>query len=221
LPLPGPWPMIGLAWHPNDIMGNEMYSKVDQLEGIYADFEAGAARFKSGAACAKGCAYCCTDAGRIHITTLEGLAIRQALERAAKPQRAAAEKALAKDMRQKRKGLVSPCPFLLKNKACMIYRRRPFACRRIYSLEACSSRQPPILNRRVMELGADAIRNLQILDGTGYSGHISFILHMLEVPGFRDTYLAGDFKPEEIADFGKTHQIIINRMVSAEGRPRA
>lgn len=95
--------MIRLASHLYDSMGKEMYSKVDQLEGIYASFETGAARFKSAAACAKGCAFCCA----------------------------------------------------------------------------------------------------------------------LEVPGFRDTYLAGDFKPEEIADFGKTHQIIINRMVSAEGRPRA
>jgi hypothetical protein len=102
--------MTRLARHPNDSMGKEMYSKVDQLEGIYASIETGAARFKSAAACAKGCAFCCTDAGRI--------------------------------------------------------------------------------------------------------------LHMLEVPGFRDTYMAGDFKPEEIADFGKTHQLIINRMVCAEGRSR-
>ena len=71
-----------------------------------------------------------------------------------------------------------------------------------------------------MELGADTIRSLQMLDDIGYSGHISFILHMLETPAFRDTYLAGEFKPEEITDFGKSHQILINRLVSAGGRPQ-
>jgi Fe-S-cluster containining protein len=190
-----------------------MYSKLDELHRIYETFEADAGGFKTAAACARGCAFCCTDAGRIHITTLEGLAIRQAMERLAKPQSAAVAKAMAKDMRRREKGLASPCPFLMKNKACAIYSQRPFACRRIYSIETCSQTRPPILNRQVMELGAEAIRAMQMLDRTGYSGHISFILHMLDVPAFRNTYLAGEFKPEEIADFGKTHQILINRLV--------
>jgi uncharacterized protein len=60
----------------------------------------------------------------------------------------------------------------------------PLACRRVYSLETCNCRRPPILNRRVIKLGADTIRSLQKLDDTGYSGHISFILHMLAAPGF-------------------------------------
>ena len=193
-----------------------MYDKVAQLEEIYASFEAAAADFKSAAACAKGCSFCCTDAGSIHITTLEGLAILKALDRLAKAQKVAAGKSLIKDMQRRQKGLPSPCPFLMKNKACMIYRRRPFACRRIYSLETCSSLRPPIINRRVMELGADTIRALQRLDGTGYSGHLSFILHMLQNPGFRKTYLAGEFEPGQIADFGKAHRIIINHMVSGD-----
>ena len=186
------------------------------MEGIYASFEAGAADFKSAAACAKGCSFCCTDAGSIHITTLEGLAIQKALDRLTKAQKTAAEKSLIKDMQRREKGLPSACPFLMKNKACMIYRQRPFACRRIYSLETCSSLRPPILNRRVMELGADTIRALQRLDETGYSGHLSFILHMLQSPGFRETYLAGEFEPLEIADFGRAHRIVINRMVSGD-----
>ena len=192
-----------------------MHTKISQLESIYASFETRAAGFKSAAACARGCAFCCTDAGSIHITTLEGLAIGEAVDRLARPQKATAEKALVKDMQRREKGLTSPCPFLMKNKACMIYRRRPFACRRIYSLETCSSRRPPILSRQVMDLGDQAIRSLQQLDQTGYSGHISFILHMLKAPRFRTTYLAGEFKPEEIADFGRSHRIIINRVVSA------
>jgi len=36
---------------------------------------------------------------------------------------------------------------------------------------------------------------------------------MLDTPRFLATYRAGDFKPEEIMAFGKTHRIVINRMV--------
>ena len=104
----------------------------------------------------------------------------------------------------------------MKNRACMIYSARPFACRRIYSLKTCSKAQSPVLSRSVMEMGDTAIRALQQLDDTGYSGHISYILCMLASDRFLETYLSGDFKPEEVSDFGKTHQILINRMVSAK-----
>ena len=191
-----------------------MYSKIAQLRTIYATFETQAAAFKVNAACRKGCAFCCTDAGGIHITTLEGLAIGEAIGRLARPQQMTVGKSMAKDRQRREKGLSSPCPFLMKNKACMIYAGRPLACRRIYSVQTCSPTQPPTLSRRVMALGDHAINCLQQLDPAGYSGHMTFILHMLEAPRFRATYLAGDFKPEEIMDFGKSHQIIINRMVS-------
>ena len=36
---------------------------------------------------------------------------------------------------------------------------------------------------------------------------------MLEAPKFRNTYLSGDFKPEEIMVFGKQHGIVINKML--------
>ncbi len=189
-----------------------MQAKISSLQPIYDTFEHEAAPYKTQAACCKGCAYCCTEAGAIHITTVEGLAIQTAMTGLAKPQRAAAKKALAKEMSRREKGLSSPCAFLMKNKACMIYEARPFACRRIYSLETCSKEQPPILSRHVMEMGESAIKSLQRLDDTGYSGHLSYILHMLDAPRFLETYLAGAFKPEEVTDFGKSHQILINRM---------
>lgn len=191
-----------------------MQDKISQLQPVYEKFEKEAAPYKVQAACCKGCAYCCTDAGAIHITTLEGLAIQNAMADLAKSQRTKVKKALAKDMKRREKGLSSPCAFLMKNSACMIYEARPFACRRIYSLETCSREQPPILSRHVMAMGESAIKALQQLDDTGYSGHLSYILHMLDAPRFLETYLAGAFKPEEVADFGKSHQIIINRMIS-------
>jgi hypothetical protein len=36
---------------------------------------------------------------------------------------------------------------------------------------------------------------------------------MLSVPAFLKTYTAGEFKPEEIMEFGKAHRIVINRMM--------
>ena len=53
-----------------------MEDKKNRLKAIYDDFETAAAPYKTEAACGKGCAFCCSDAGSIHITTLEGLVIR-------------------------------------------------------------------------------------------------------------------------------------------------
>ena len=98
----------------------------------------------------------------------------------------------------------------MKTKACLIYPIRPLACRRIYSLHRCSQEQPPVLNRQVMRIAADTIADLQRLDANGYSGHLSFILHMLAAPRFMAVYTSGGFKPEEIMAFGKSHRIVVN-----------
>ncbi len=190
-----------------------MEAKLDRLRDIYDAFEREAASYKTDDACGKGCAFCCTDAGSIDITTLEGLAIRKEILRLPRPLQSKAKKALALDMRKREKGQPTPCPFLMKNQACMIYDRRPFACRRIYSLHVCSVERPPLLHRSVMKLADKTIRRLQILDDTGYTGHISFIMFMLANPKFLETYLAGEHRPEEILQFGKTHRIVINRSV--------
>lgn len=95
----------------------------------------------------------------------------------------------------------------------MIYENRPFSCRRIYSAHVCSQNAPPAVNRQVMERADQAISALQKLDSTGYSGHLSYILYMLSVPAFLNTYTTGEFKPEEIMEFGKVHKIVINRMM--------
>ena len=193
-------------------------ARTEQLDPIYQRFASEAHPYQSEAVCARGCAYCCRDAGRIHITTLEGIALKSAIGNLPAPQAAKVRKALAKDMKRHENSQPSACPFLMKNNACMIYQARPFVCRRIYSLKRCSASQPAVLNRAVMELGEKTILELQHLDDTGYSGHLSYILHMLTAPKFLSTYLAGDFKPEEILDFGKSHQILINRVVSAQSR---
>jgi len=58
-----------------------MEDKLEQIVEIYDAFETDAANYKTDAACRKGCAYCCTDAGSIDITTLEGLAIHSEIMR--------------------------------------------------------------------------------------------------------------------------------------------
>jgi len=189
-----------------------MKQSKDTLLSIYNDFEERVAAYKTDAACKKGCAYCCTDAGSIDITTMEGLIIRDTVARMPRPRRKALNKSLAKDMKKRESGQPSSCPFLMKNMACMIYAIRPFICRRVYSTRICSQEMPPMLNRKVMDIADRTIKELQDLDRTGYSGHLSYILYMLDQPKFLNTYLAGDIKPEEIVEFGKRHGILINRM---------
>lgn len=193
-----------------------MDAKRKRLETIYTDFEAAAAPYKADAACGKGCCFCCTDAGSIDITTLEGLVIRDGIARLPRARQVAVRKALAADMKRRERQLPSACPLLMKNGACLLYAARPFACRRIYSLKTCNRDQHPIVNRQVMNLGDRAIQDLQRLDDTGYSGHLSFILHMLETPAFVNPYLNGAFAPETVMVFGKRHGIVINRMVAGK-----
>ena len=190
-----------------------MQEKKKQLIAIYDAFETAAADYKKDAACHQGCAFCCRDAGSIDITTLEGVVIRDQLNALPRPRQVALKKSLAVDMRRREQQRASACPFLMKNRSCLIYAVRPFTCRRIYSLKVCGKAQHPILNRQVMALGEQAIRALQQLDDNGYSGHLSYILHMLDTPAFLEAYLAGEYRPETVKAFGRTHGIIINQVV--------
>lgn len=191
-----------------------MQTRIDALEKIYQSFEQETATFRQAAACAEGCAYCCTDAGRIDCTTLEALRIHDHMAKMARPRRRDLQKRLKRDMHRREAGKPSPCPFLAKTGACTTYPLRPFACRRIYSLHRCSPEKPPMLSRQVMTLAEKAIAALQRLDANGYSGHLSFMLHLLDQPGFQATYRAGAFNPETIMAFGKSHGIVINKLVA-------
>jgi hypothetical protein len=187
--------------------------KIPELAKIYSSFAQETNAYRDQEACQKGCGFCCTDAGSIDMTTLEGLQIQRTIKTLPRARQLLLAKALAKNIRKREQQETHPCPFLLKNRACMIYPVRPFACRRIYSNHVCTRENPPQISRHVMAMAASSIRALQQLDDTGYSGHISFVLHMLATPAFLETYLAGEFKPEEIMRFGKSHKIIINKMM--------
>lgn len=193
-----------------------METKIKMLTQIYDRFIQNTGPFWAHAVCERGCAFCCTDAGSIDVTTLEALRIRTHLKNLPRPRQVALTKALAKDAKRREKNQASACPFLSKSRACSIYDIRPFSCRRIYSLKKCGPEQPPQLHRQVMQIAQNTLTELQQIDITGYSGHISFIMHMLEAPKFLSTYLAGGYKPEEVMVYGKTHKIVINRMMVSD-----
>ena len=191
-----------------------MKEKINKLVEIYAAFDQETRQYRSQEACGKGCSLCCSHAGSIDITTLEGLAIQTALEALPVPVQKTLKCNLRQETRHREKLETVPCPFLLKTGVCTIYDARPFSCRRITSLHACSTDRPPELHRQVMALADKRIHELQRMDDTGYSGHISFVLGLLDTQSFRRVYLGGDFRPRDIMDYGKTHRIFINRMVS-------
>ena len=190
-----------------------MKKKRRALHNIYKSFEAKTSDYKKNVACEKGCGFCCKDAGSIDITTLEGLAIRKVMKEFPRSRQKTLTKLFQQEIKKRGNKIIVPCPFLMKNNACMIYEVRPFSCRRVYSTHICTRKHPPVVNRRVMRLAEQSINELQQLDINGYSGHLSFILYMLSNPTFLSTYEDGDFKPEEIMEFGKAHRIVINKMM--------
>jgi hypothetical protein len=105
------------------------------------------------------------------------------------------------------------CPFLLSDQTCEIYAFRPFSCRQLYSLKKCGV-QGPTVHRQAMVLAQQFVKEIQQLDHTGYSGHISYILQLLEMKDFKKVYYSGDFNPQAIRSYGKKHCLVINRMVS-------
>lgn len=65
-----------------------------------------------------------------------------------------------------------------------------------------------------MAQATNAITALPRLDANGYSGHLSFLLHLRDTPRFLASYRSGDFRPHGIIDFGKPHGISINKMIT-------
>lgn len=182
------------------------------LTEIYSDFENSVSEFKKTAACKIGCADCCIYVGNVDITTMEGIVIQNRLETFEKKLRANIRKKLDKNKAERERGILARCAFLKEDNTCRIYDIRPFSCRRIYSIKQCNQTQP-VVHRQAIELADYAISKMQQLDDTGYSGHMSFILYLLDKSGFRKAYLGGKFNPGKIMNFGKGHGIIINRFV--------
>ena len=186
--------------------------KIKSSFNIYKEHESALKPLKEDAICEKGCAYCCTHYGSLDITTLEGFIIYEHISRYKKSTRRRIDRAITQNRRRRENGKPARCPFLNKNNTCNIYDIRPFSCRQLYSLKDCRE-NGPTLHRKAVAITKQTINRLQRLDDSGYSGHISYILHMLTKRDFRETYRNGGFDPAQIKSFGKSHGIIINRMM--------
>jgi Fe-S-cluster containining protein len=184
--------------------------KEKRLKEIYNRFEGDVSAFKKDAICKIGCAYCCTDVGNVDTTTLEGIVIRQRVKRLPQPVKRDVKKRIDENRRAKEKARIARCPFLAEDDTCMIYDIRPFSCRQLYSIRECRGRGPTV-HRQAAALAKQAVKEIQQIDNTGYSGHLAFILHLLDRPGFTKFYLARGFDPAKIAKFGKAHHLVINR----------
>ena len=184
--------------------------KQEALQRIYERFEQDASEYKKDAVCKIGCTFCCTDVGNVDTITLEGVIIRERIRKLPERLKRAVTKKVTQNRLQKQNKNIVPCPFLKEDDTCLIYDVRPFSCRQLYSVRKCEG-QGPTVHRQARELAKQAVRKMQQLDDMGYSGHLSFILHLLDSPGFLKLYLSGGFDPGKIATFGKAHGLIINR----------
>jgi Fe-S-cluster containining protein len=193
----------------------DLARKFDQLATIYENYAEQMQVFQRAAVCKKGCDYCCTHYGNLDITTLEGLSILKHVERMPRPLQIRIQNAADRNKKQKEKRKPAKCPFLSPEKSCEIYRSRPLSCRQLYSIAVCDKSGPgPILHRQAVAVTRQYVHLLQELDQTGYSGHLTYILFLLGKPALRSTYLAGGYDPHQIAGFGKSHGIMINRVVT-------
>jgi hypothetical protein len=184
--------------------------KKKNLQDLYEQYERKVSDFKKMAACEIGCADCCIDVGNIDITTLEGIVIHEQMTSFGELLYAQIKNRLAKNKSEREEKKLSRCAFLDANKRCIIYDIRPFSCRQLYSVKRCNG-APPTIHRQAVELAKQIREKIQQLDAKGYSGHISYILYLLDDKRFRKRYLSGKSEPKKIEAFGRSHGILINR----------
>ena len=187
--------------------------KRDRLLSIYDEFERQAAPWKQEALCGPGCSFCCTHFGNVDVTTLEAVAIRDFMASLPDAERTSLQAQIALNRESKLSNRPAPCPFLADDQICRIYPIRPFSCRQLYSVKPCAVTGPTV-HRGARELVQATIRKLQELDDTGYSGHMSFVLTLLEYPGFLNLYHSGAFNPASVAELGRKYRLVINRMMT-------
>lgn len=71
-------------------------------------------------------------------------------------------------------------------------------------------------------LANETVKEVQHLDNTGYSGHLSFIFYLLNKPKFKKAYLSGRFNPGKNKNFCMSHDILINRFTRCgEGKSQS
>lgn len=184
--------------------------KKQQLLDLYGDYTKIAQPYLASAVCKKGCADCCTTVGSVDITTLEGFIILKHLKGLNPTIQQDLNKKLKQNRKTKQESKFARCAFLQVDNSCAIYPLRPFSCRRLYSIRLCGESGPTV-HRQAWEAAEQICLAIQQLDNTGYMGHLSYVLQLLNDPKFLKTYLSGEFSPEDIRSFAMNHGLFINR----------
>jgi Fe-S-cluster containining protein len=188
----------------------DLTEKKKLVFAVYDEYERLAQLFKEQAVCTKGCAYCCTDVGSVGATTLEGLIILEYIKRWDRQAIIEIDRSLRESLSDKLNNALARCIFLDEENSCRIYPVRPFSCRRLYSVRKCEG-QGPVIHRGAFVLGQQKEKELRELDPQGCSGHLSFILHLLEKEPFRRGYLQGRWNVEDFRDSIERYGLVVHR----------
>jgi hypothetical protein len=73
-----------------------------------------------------------------------------------------------------------------------------------------------VVHRQAVALGQKIEKALQNLDPDGCSGHLSFILHLLENEAFRRGYQKGSWKVEEFREIIRRYELVVHRQEKRE-----
>ncbi len=184
--------------------------KIRQVFGLYEAYERIVEAYKAQAVCAKGCASCCIEVGSVGATTLEGLIILDFLQGWGSRATTEINRRLRGNRSKKLNSVFARCAFLDEGQRCRIYPVRPFSCRRLYSVQKCDG-HGPVVHRQAFIVGQQKEKELQLLDPAGCSGHLSFILHLLEKKAFRRVYLQGNWNAEDFKDLIERYQLVVHR----------
>ena len=197
----------------------DLKEKKTRVYELYDKYERLVQPFKSQAVCEKGCASCCIDVGSVGATTLEGLIITEYLQGWGRQALKEINRNLGENRKNKLSQVFSRCAFLDQEQSCRIYAVRPFSCRRLYSVKQCDG-QGAVVHRQAVVLGQKIEKELQELDPDGCSGHLSFILHLLEKTGSREGYLRENWSTEKFKDIIERYEIVVHRQERREKRER-
>ena len=195
--------------------GLDLIEKKRLLFAVYNEYERVVQPFKEQSVCERGCASCCIDVGNVGATTLEGMIILEYLQ--GWDHRAIEElnRSLRENRSEKLNSALVRCPFLDEEASCRIYEVRPFSCRRLYSVKKCDG-QGAVVHRQAFVLGQKAEKELQELDPEGCSGHLSFILHLLESEAFRRDYVQGRWRLEDFREIFERYKLLVHRREERE-----
>ena len=193
----------------------ELKEKKRLIFELYEQYERLVEPFKEQAVCEKGCASCCIDVGNVGATTLEGMIILEYLQSWDHQAIEKLNRSLKENRSEKLNSALVRCPFLDEEASCRIYAVRPFSCRRLYSVKKCDG-QGAVVHRQAVVLGQKMEKELQELDLEGCSGHLSFILDLLEKEPFRRGYLKGSWKVEDFRDIIELYGLVVYRREKRE-----